>query len=267
MLARHPDLHVLRDPTRGGLATSLNEIAPASGVGIALDERALPDPRDGRQRLRDPRPRPAVRGQRGQAGRVRRARGRRRGAGRDARPPARRAAPWSIGECVAEHPGMVSARTGFGAPGSSTCPSASSCRGSADHEVPGHCGTSSSRCCREAMVRAIARMPEYGERLQRAGQGRSPATTSSVPTAAPGSTTSSRTRSSSGSWRWHLSSTSPATPSTVGRHVWRAFMTTTDRKAASSPSPPPNRSTSTSSACTATCWSANGYAYDGVSSA
>ena len=27
MLAVAPDLHVLRDPTRGGLATSLNEIA------------------------------------------------------------------------------------------------------------------------------------------------------------------------------------------------------------------------------------------------
>ncbi|MFE4911589.1 hydrogenase expression/formation protein HypE [Streptomyces sp. NPDC056652] len=38
------DLHVLRDPTRGGLATSLNEIASAAGVGITLRERALPVP-------------------------------------------------------------------------------------------------------------------------------------------------------------------------------------------------------------------------------
>ena len=37
MLAVTPDLHVLRDPTRGGLATSLNEIAAAAGVGVALD--------------------------------------------------------------------------------------------------------------------------------------------------------------------------------------------------------------------------------------
>ena len=68
------DLHVLRDPTRGGLATSLNEIAAASGVGVALDERAAAGPRRGRGRLRDARARPAVRGQRGQAGRLRAAR-------------------------------------------------------------------------------------------------------------------------------------------------------------------------------------------------
>ncbi|MBM7790118.1 hydrogenase expression/formation protein HypE [Tenggerimyces flavus] len=44
MLAVAPDVHVLRDPTRGGLATSLNEIAQASGVGIELTERLLPVP-------------------------------------------------------------------------------------------------------------------------------------------------------------------------------------------------------------------------------
>jgi hydrogenase expression/formation protein HypE len=38
------DLHVLRDPTRGGVATSLNEIAKAAGVGIELTESALPVP-------------------------------------------------------------------------------------------------------------------------------------------------------------------------------------------------------------------------------
>jgi len=42
MLAVAPDLHVLRDPTRGGVAATLNEIAQAAGVGIRLDERALP---------------------------------------------------------------------------------------------------------------------------------------------------------------------------------------------------------------------------------
>jgi hydrogenase expression/formation protein HypE len=35
-------LHCLKDPTRGGLATTLNEIAIASEVGIALDERLIP---------------------------------------------------------------------------------------------------------------------------------------------------------------------------------------------------------------------------------
>ena len=39
-----PDVHVLRDPTRGGLASALNEIASASGVGITLDEPAIPIP-------------------------------------------------------------------------------------------------------------------------------------------------------------------------------------------------------------------------------
>lgn len=36
------DIHVLRDPTRGGLATTLNEIAQQSGVGMMLQEKALP---------------------------------------------------------------------------------------------------------------------------------------------------------------------------------------------------------------------------------
>jgi hydrogenase expression/formation protein HypE len=39
-----PEVHVLRDPTRGGLASTLNEIAAASGVGIELDEGATPVP-------------------------------------------------------------------------------------------------------------------------------------------------------------------------------------------------------------------------------
>lgn len=37
-----PDIHVLRDPTRGGLATTLNEIARQSGVGMMLHEKDLP---------------------------------------------------------------------------------------------------------------------------------------------------------------------------------------------------------------------------------
>ncbi|WP_374547908.1 hydrogenase expression/formation protein HypE [Rhodoblastus sp.] len=42
MLATGADLRVLRDPTRGGLATTLNEIARQSGVGMMLQEKALP---------------------------------------------------------------------------------------------------------------------------------------------------------------------------------------------------------------------------------
>jgi hydrogenase expression/formation protein HypE len=37
-----PDTHVLRDPTRGGLATALAEIASASRQGIRIDEAAVP---------------------------------------------------------------------------------------------------------------------------------------------------------------------------------------------------------------------------------
>lgn len=37
-----PGVHVLRDPTRGGLATTLNEITRQSGVGMHLDEPAIP---------------------------------------------------------------------------------------------------------------------------------------------------------------------------------------------------------------------------------
>ena len=37
-------VHALRDPTRGGIASALGEIAAASGVGIEIDERALPVP-------------------------------------------------------------------------------------------------------------------------------------------------------------------------------------------------------------------------------
>ena len=36
------DVHAMRDPTRGGLSSTLTEIALASGVGIAIDEAKLP---------------------------------------------------------------------------------------------------------------------------------------------------------------------------------------------------------------------------------
>lgn len=42
MLQVCPSLRVLRDPTRGGLAAALNELARASGLGIELDEAVLP---------------------------------------------------------------------------------------------------------------------------------------------------------------------------------------------------------------------------------
>lgn len=42
MLAVCPDIRCMRDVTRGGLATVLNEFATASEVGIEFDEKALP---------------------------------------------------------------------------------------------------------------------------------------------------------------------------------------------------------------------------------
>jgi len=42
MITAVPDIHVLRDPTRGGVATALNEIALQSSVGMMLYENKLP---------------------------------------------------------------------------------------------------------------------------------------------------------------------------------------------------------------------------------
>jgi hydrogenase expression/formation protein HypE len=42
MVAAVPGIHCLRDPTRGGLASTLNEMARQSGVGMVLQEQAIP---------------------------------------------------------------------------------------------------------------------------------------------------------------------------------------------------------------------------------
>jgi hydrogenase expression/formation protein HypE len=42
LLARSNNIHVMRDPTRGGVATTLNEIAQQSNVEIQLEEDCLP---------------------------------------------------------------------------------------------------------------------------------------------------------------------------------------------------------------------------------
>jgi hydrogenase expression/formation protein HypE len=107
------DLHVLRDPTRGGLAATLNEIAKASGVGVEVVERALPVP-------------DAVRSACGFLGLdpwyvanegklvafVAGADAEAVLAAMHAHPLGARAAV--IGECVTDHAGMVVARTGLG---------------------------------------------------------------------------------------------------------------------------------------------------------
>jgi hydrogenase expression/formation protein HypE len=42
MVAAVPDIHCLRDPTRGGIATTLNELAFQSGVGMRIREKDIP---------------------------------------------------------------------------------------------------------------------------------------------------------------------------------------------------------------------------------
>jgi hydrogenase expression/formation protein HypE len=42
MIAASPEIRCLRDPTRGGLASTLNELARQSGVGIWVEENRIP---------------------------------------------------------------------------------------------------------------------------------------------------------------------------------------------------------------------------------
>ncbi|MBV7672637.1 hydrogenase expression/formation protein HypE [Streptomyces halstedii] len=113
MIATGADLRVLRDPTRGGVSASLNEIARASSVGIDLVERALPVPvavRDACSLLGLDPLQVANEGKliaivpSGSADQVL--------AALRAHPLGRSAC--RIGTCVPEHPGMVVARTGLG---------------------------------------------------------------------------------------------------------------------------------------------------------
>ena len=72
--AAGPSMRCMRDATRGGVASVLNELARASQVAIGVREDAVPvEPRGGR-RGRAARHRPDVRRQRGRARRLRRPR-------------------------------------------------------------------------------------------------------------------------------------------------------------------------------------------------
>ncbi|MEU2123412.1 hydrogenase expression/formation protein HypE [Nocardia niwae] len=113
MLATGADVHVLRDPTRGGVAASLNEIARAAQVGISLDERQLPVPDGVRDACGLLGLDPMYVANEGKllafvptesADRVL--------AAMREHPLGAQAA--MIGRCVAEHPGMVVARTALG---------------------------------------------------------------------------------------------------------------------------------------------------------
>jgi hydrogenase expression/formation protein HypE len=113
MLATGAEVHTLRDPTRGGVSASLNEIARTSKVGVELVERELPVPPgvadacsllglDPMQVANEGKLVAFVPGER--AGEVL--------AAMRAHPLGRAAR--RIGTCVAEHPGMVVARTALG---------------------------------------------------------------------------------------------------------------------------------------------------------
>ena len=113
MIATAADIHMLRDPTRGGVAASLNEIARAAGVGIALVEQDLPIPQGVRDACGLLGLDPLYVANEGKllaivaaedAGRVLGAM-QQHELGSGAR---------IIGECVPEHSGMVTARTALG---------------------------------------------------------------------------------------------------------------------------------------------------------
>jgi len=113
MIATGADIHVLRDPTRGGVAASLNEIARAAKVGVTVVERDLPIPQTVRDACGLLGLDPLYVANEGKllafvssddADRVLAAMHAHE-YGRDAR---------VIGRCIDEHPGMVVARTGLG---------------------------------------------------------------------------------------------------------------------------------------------------------
>jgi hydrogenase expression/formation protein HypE len=108
--AVEPDVHVLRDPTRGGLSSALNEIAQASGVGMVLDEPAIPIPGPVRAACEFLGLDPLHVANEGKLVAIVPA------ASADAVLAAMRATPEGaeaarIGEVVADHPGMVTMRT------------------------------------------------------------------------------------------------------------------------------------------------------------
>ena len=49
LLTSGAEVHMMRDPTRGGVAATLNEVAVASSLGIEIVERAVPVPDDVRE--------------------------------------------------------------------------------------------------------------------------------------------------------------------------------------------------------------------------
>ncbi len=110
IIAMEPDVRVLRDPTRGGLSSALNEIAQASRVGMVLDEPSIPIPGPVRAACEFLGLDPLHVANEGKLVAIVPA------ASADAVLGAMRATPEGalaarIGEVVADHPGMVTIRT------------------------------------------------------------------------------------------------------------------------------------------------------------
>ena len=108
--AVEPDVRVLRDPTRGGLSSALNEVAQASRVGMVLDEPSIPVPGPVRAACEFLGLDPLHVANEGKLVAIVPA------ASADAVLAAMRATPEGalaarIGEVVADHPGMVTIRT------------------------------------------------------------------------------------------------------------------------------------------------------------
>ena len=115
LLERRPDgVRCLRDPTRGGLATVLAELALAAELGITIDEAALPMRPEVNGACEILGHRPPLRRQRGQAGRRGCARGRGRRAGRAALPSRSGPRRSRVAEVRPEPPGLVLLETAFG---------------------------------------------------------------------------------------------------------------------------------------------------------
>ncbi|WP_020104983.1 hydrogenase expression/formation protein HypE [Nocardia sp. 348MFTsu5.1] len=113
MLDTGADVHVLRDPTRGGVAATLNEIAKAAGVGVELDERMLPIPQEVRDACGLLGLDPLYVANEGKlVAFVPAADAERILDAMRAHPLGTRATV--IGKCVAEHPGIVVTRTALG---------------------------------------------------------------------------------------------------------------------------------------------------------
>jgi len=113
MLATGVEVRVLRDPTRGGVSATLNEIAKASGVGVELVEKDLPIPAEVKDACGLLGLDPLQVANEGKLIAI--------VAAEDAeemlaamRQHPRGAGSRRIGTCVAEHPQMVVARTGLG---------------------------------------------------------------------------------------------------------------------------------------------------------